>query len=118
VRIEIAAAPYRVGICHCLDCRKRHGVVFSSFAVFPVDAATVTGETRVSKNRHFCPTCGSALFDRLGDEFELQIGCLDAPNQLKPTYECWVIRREAWLPPFDVANRYERDRTSKGRSDP
>jgi hypothetical protein len=29
-----------------------------------------------------------------------------------------VIRREAWLPPFDVANRYERDRTTEGRSDP
>ena len=25
VRIEITAAPYRVGICHCLDCRKRQG---------------------------------------------------------------------------------------------
>jgi len=27
VRIEIAAAPYRVGICHCLDCRKRQGAI-------------------------------------------------------------------------------------------
>ena len=23
VRIEAAGAPYRVGLCHCLDCRKR-----------------------------------------------------------------------------------------------
>ena len=38
--------------------------------------------------------------------------------QLTPTYESWVVRREAWLPPFDVANHYERDRTTKGRSDP
>jgi hypothetical protein len=29
-----------------------------------------------------------------------------------------VVRREAWLPPFDVANRYERDRATQGRSDP
>jgi hypothetical protein len=83
-----------------------------------VDAVTVTGETREFKNRYFCPTCGSPLFDRSGDEFELHAGCLDAPNQLTPTYESWVVRREAWLPPFDVATRYERDRTTEGRSDP
>ena len=118
VRIEIAAAPYRVGICHCLDCRKRHGVIFASFAVFPVDAVTVTGETREFRKRHFCPICGSSLFDRSVDEFELHTGCLDAPSQLTPTYEVWMVRREAWLPRFDVANRYERNRTSTGHSDP
>ena len=118
VRIEIDAAPYRVGICHCLDCRKRQGAIFHSFAVFPMDAVTVTGETRQYKTRHFCPTCGSPLFDRWDDEFELHMGCLDAPSQLTPSYESWVVRREAWLPPFDVAKRYERDRTAKGRTEP
>ena len=117
VRIEIAAAPHRVGICHCLDCRKRLGTIFNTFAVFPMDAVTVTGETRAFKNRIFCPTCGSPLFDLFGDEFELCVGCLDTPNQLTPTYECWVIRREDWLPPFDVVHHYERDRTTQGRSD-
>ena len=118
VRIETAAAPYRVGVCHCLDCRKRQGAIFHTFAVFPADAVTVTGETREFKTRSFCPTCGSPLFDRFGDELELHAGCLDAPDQLTPTYECWVIRREAWLPPFDVVNRYDRDRATEGRSDP
>jgi len=111
VRIEVSAKPKRVGICHCLDCRKRQGAIFHSFAVFPADAATVIGETRAFKTRHFCPTCGSPLFDLFGEEFELHAGCLDDIDQLKPTYECWTIRREAWLPPFDVANRYERDRS-------
>ena len=32
---------------------------------------TVTGETREYKTRHFCPICGSPLFDRFGEEFEL-----------------------------------------------
>ena len=118
VRIEIDAAPDRAGICHCLDCRKRQGAIFHTFAVFSLDAVTVTGETREYKTRHFCPTCGSPLFDRWDDEFELHAGCLDAPNQLTPTYETWVVRREAWLPPFDVATRYERNRTTEGRSEP
>jgi hypothetical protein len=118
VRIETVAAPYRVGICHCLDCRKRQGAVFHTFAAFPADAVAVTGETREFESRSFCPTCGSSLFDRFGDELELHAGCLDAPDQLTPTYESWVVRREAWLPPFDLANHYERDRTAEGRSDP
>ena len=83
---------------------------FHTFAVFSADTVRVTGETRTFKTRSFCPTCGSSLFDRFGDEFELHIGCLDAPNQLQPTYESWMTRREAWLPPFDVANRYDHDR--------
>ena len=66
VRIEITAAPNRVGICHCLDCRKRQGAIFHTFAVFPIDAVTVTGETREFKTRSFCPTCGSPLFDNCG----------------------------------------------------
>jgi hypothetical protein len=118
VRIEVAAAPHRVGICHCLDCRKRQGAIFHCFAVFPADAVTVTGETRAFESRHFCPTCGSPLFDRFGDELELHAGCLDAPDQVTPTYESWVVRRESWLPPFELANHYERDRTTTGRSDP
>ena len=117
VRVEITAAPYRVGICHCLDCRKHHGTIFHTFAVFPANAVTVTGEPRQFNNRNFCPTCGSPVFDSFGEEFELHIGCLDAPNQLKPTYESWMIRRETWLPPFNVANRYERDRTTQGHFD-
>ena len=64
------------------------------------------------------PVCGSSLFGRSGDEIEIHVGCLDAPNLVKPTYEIWVIRREDWLPPFDVARRYLKDREGTGRSEP
>lgn len=111
VRIEIVGEPTRVGICHCLHCRKRQGAPFHAFAVFPVDAATVTGETRRYQARHFCPICGSPLFDVFGDEFEVTLGCLDGTDQCTPTYESWVIRRESWLPPFEGMAHHERDRT-------
>jgi hypothetical protein len=118
VRIAATGAPYRVGICHCLDCRKHHGAVFSASAMFPADAVTISGATRDYKGQHFCPACGFSVFGRSGDEIEVHLGCLDAPSQLKPTYELWVIRREEWLPPFDVARRYGRDREGKGRTEP
>jgi hypothetical protein len=110
VRIVATGQPDRTGICHCLDCRKHHGAVFSAYAIFPRDAVTIEGETNEYAGRHFCPRCGSSVFSRTGDEIEVHLGSLDAPNQLTPTYELWVIRRESWLPPFPVAERYERDR--------
>jgi hypothetical protein len=37
VRIVATGQPYRVGICHCLDCRKHHGALFHTSAIFPAD---------------------------------------------------------------------------------
>ena len=110
VRIAAAGRPYRVGICHCLDCRKHHGALFHASAVFPQDAVTIEGETRDYRGRHFCPSCGSSVFSRSEDEIEVHLGSLDAPNQLKPTYELWTIRRESWLPAFPNTRLYERNR--------
>lgn len=115
VRLVASGRPYRVGICHCLDCRKHHGAVFGASAIFPEGAVTIAGETREYRGRFFCPRCGSSVFARSEDEIEVHLGCLDAPNQLLPTYENWIVRRESWLPPFKLAKRYERDRDAASR---
>lgn len=128
VRILASGRPCRVGLCHCLDCRKHHGSLFHAFAIFPKDAVTIEAGTneyaeRISNSavdllpsaRHYCPHCGSPVFAHSGDEIEISLGALDAPNQLVPTYELWTIRRESWLPPFPLKHRYERDRDSASR---
>jgi hypothetical protein len=119
VGIVATGRPYRVGLCHCLDCRKHHGALFHASAIFPEDAVTIEGETQDWNGRFFCPRCGSSVFARTADEVEVNLGSLDAPvdthGQLVPTYESWTVRREAWLPPFPLARRYERDRDSTGR---
>ncbi len=115
VRIVATGRPYRVGLCHCLDCRKHHGALFFAAAMFPEQAVTVEGETRDYEGRYFCPRCGSSVFGRSGDEVELNLGALDAPDMLTPTYELWTVRREGWLPPFPVSRRYERDRDDGSR---
>lgn len=116
VRMEARGQPYRVGLCHCMDCRKTHGALFHASAVFPQDAVTISGETRAYEGRFFCPRCGPPVFARTGDEVEVNLGALDAPDQLQPTYELWTIRREAWLPPFPLKG-YDRDRDSTGRTE-
>lgn len=115
VRFAASGAPYRVGICHCLDCRKHHGALFHASAIFPKDAVRVEGETGEYNGRCFCPRCGSPVFGLSGDEVEINLGSLDEPNRLQPTYELWTIRREAWLPEFPLKHRYERDRDAAGR---
>lgn len=117
LRIVASGRPYRVGICHCLDCRKHHGTLFHASAIFPQGAVAIEGEARDYDGRFFCPRCGSPVFERSGDEVEVSLGALDAPDQFVPTYELWTIRREAWLPPFPATKLYERDRDAAGRSE-
>ncbi|WP_114227712.1 MULTISPECIES: GFA family protein [Sphingomonas] len=100
VRVEARGEPTRVGLCHCLDCRKHSGTLFFAAAIFPEEKVTVTGDTSEYNHRHFCPTCGSSVFGRWGEEIDLHLGALDEIDQFKPTYELWTVRREGWLPDF------------------
>ena len=116
VRLTASGAPTRVGLCHCLDCRKHHGALFHASAIFPETAVTVKGETRAFAGRHFCPACGSSVFSRSDDEIEVHLGALDAPDQFTPSYELWTERRESWLPSFPLKRHYPRDRDTADRS--
>ena len=117
VQLVASGLPYRVGLCHCLDCRKHHGALFGAFAIFPLEAVTIDGETGDYAGRHFCPRCGSSVFARTADEIEVHLGSLDAPDQLTPTYQLWTCRRESWLPPFPLNRHYDRDREATGRNE-
>lgn len=115
VRVVTTGTPYRVGLCHCLDCRKNHGALFHGSAIFPQGAVAVTGEVRDFQGRFFCPRCGSPVYAHFDDEIGVNLGAFDAPDAFRPTYELWTIRREAWLPPVPGARQYERNRTGEGR---
>jgi hypothetical protein len=110
VRLAVSGRPDRIGICHCLDCRKHHGALFYAAAIFPEAAVTIEGETRDYNGRHFCPRCGSSVFARSGAEVEVHLGALDETDRFVPAYECWTVRRESWLPAFPGTRRYDRDR--------
>ena len=116
VRFAAAGEPYRVGICHCMDCRKHHGAVFYAAAIFPAAAVQITGQVGDYKGRCFCPICGSSVFARFKDEVELHLGAMDAPNQFQPSYDNWTIRREDWLPELPIRH-YAQDRESTGRQE-
>jgi hypothetical protein len=125
VRYSAAAAPERVGVCHCLDCRKVSGSVFNVFATFPADQVTVSGETRLTPagrapGRRFCPRCGSPVFSHAegSREIEIHVGSFDEPGRVVPGYELWIGRREPWLPEIPGLVPYERDRPAGGATRP
>ncbi|MEX0340505.1 MAG: GFA family protein [Arenibacterium sp.] len=110
IRLVARGAPDRVGLCHCLDCRKHHGAVFYAAAIFSEDAVTLTGVTRAFQGRHFCPRCGGSVFARTGKEIELHLGALDNPDQFKPDYALWTTRAESWLSSIDNVAKHKGDR--------
>jgi hypothetical protein len=117
IRFVATGRPYRVGLCHCLDCRKHHGALFYAAAIFPQAAVTISGAPREYGGRCFCPRCGSSVFARSEDEIEIHLGSLDMPDQFQPSYENWTVRRESWLPPFSLAHHYAHNREAAGRSE-
>ena len=92
-------------------------ILLTFWAPSSVHWAITLGYCRLAvwAGRFFCPRCGSSIFARSADEIEVNLGSLDAPDQLVPNYELWTIRRESWLPPFPLTRRYERDRDATGR---
>ncbi len=54
--------------------------------MFPTEAVTIEGQTHDYAGRFFCPNCRSSVFAHTANEVEVNLGCLDAPNQLTPTY--------------------------------
>ncbi|WP_118181129.1 GFA family protein [Paraburkholderia phosphatilytica] len=116
VRFRVSAPPKRVGMCHCMTCRRVSGAPFALFVIFHGKDVTVQGRTEAWRSsetgrRHFCPVCGSVAFlDGLDtDEVELPLGAFDRTGIYEPQYELWVKRREPWLP-HGVRPEYEGDR--------
>ena len=95
--------PKRVGLCHCMTCRKIGGAPFAAFVIYSVEQVTIAGEARSwsaspTTQDCFCPVCGSQVFARdAGGEIEMKLGAFDEPNLFTPTYEAWTKRRERWL---------------------
>lgn len=110
VTLVAEGEPLRVGVCHCMDCRKHHGTLFHSSAIFPAEAVTVRGTLADYGGRCFCPVCGSSVLGRSSGEVEVNLGILDARDVFRPTYELWTVRREGWLPEFAGMQGFPRDR--------
>jgi hypothetical protein len=115
VRFETRGEPDRIGLCHCMTCRKAHASAFNPFVVFRRDQVTATGEMRAWEStpgyrRWFCGACGSRVYGEQEGEYELALGGFDQPGTFAPQYESWVKRREPWLQPLPLP-QFDENRT-------
>lgn len=120
-RFIAEGSPKRIGLCHCLTCRKAHASAFMPFAVFDADKVKLEGELQSWRSspdydRKFCRVCGSRVIGVNGGEVEISLGSLDAENQLTPEYESWIKHREQWLTPLD-APQFEENRNTHALPD-
>ncbi|MBY5986706.1 MULTISPECIES: GFA family protein [Roseovarius] len=89
IRFSVTGAPQGVSACHCGQCRKQSGHVWSS-AFVPETDLEITGEVTwyeatPQAKRGFCATCGAFLFWKAHDEdtMSFALGALDGPTGLR-----------------------------------
>ncbi|CAK45870.1 uncharacterized protein An11g01330 [Aspergillus niger] len=111
IQVEFSGEPMIVAICHCHDCRKITGTLYSYNFVFKSDSFKISGrpkelpKTCDSGGRimnHFCGDCGTPLYGHKvnadGSAGELKIvraGIFDdeTVNKYKPGHEVYTGRR-------------------------
>ena len=88
VRFETPDAVQGLSACHCGQCRKQSGHVWSSAYAVETEI-TIDGDVRwyeasETAKRGFCPVCGSFLFWKAHDEDTLSfsLGSIDGPTGL------------------------------------
>jgi hypothetical protein len=100
-----------LGVCHCLNCKRRTGSAFGISAYFERTAViSQQGETQVyafhhegqnhDQERHFCKHCGTTLFwfvSSLPQKIRIAGGCLAEQGLPEPTYSVTDRKREPWV---------------------
>ncbi|MGY0559080.1 MULTISPECIES: GFA family protein [unclassified Lysobacter] len=107
--VSTRGEPVRISICHCLDCQRRTGSVFSAQARFPADAVAVEGQSKEyvrigesgsSTQFHFCPECGSTVFyrsDAIPDVVAVPVGAFADPDFPPPRVSVYEERQHPWV---------------------
>ncbi|MBT8458722.1 MAG: GFA family protein [Boseongicola sp.] len=88
VSFRVTGRPRNTSACHCEQCRRQSGHVWSSAQV-DADQFSSTGSVQwyassASAKRGFCKTCASFLFWKANDEdaISFSLGSIDGPTGL------------------------------------
>jgi hypothetical protein len=108
-RYEIDSPPLFGYVCHCLECRRQTGAVFSASILVPAAAVSVTGPVATwfrdagddpALEAGFCPQCGVRLFHYAVPReaiTRVKIGTLDDSDWFRPAAEFFTKRRLDWV---------------------
>ena len=102
--------PAKVSLCHCLDCQRRTGSLFSVAAFFS-RARVAFGDGKSARYRresasgftvtfHFCPACGSSLWwepERMPHLIGVAAGAFADPAFPMPEQAVWASNQHEWI---------------------
>jgi hypothetical protein len=102
--------PSKISMCHCLDCQRRTGSVFSIAAFYSRESVhcekgAASKFTRDSASGfpvtfYFCPRCGSNLYwepARLPHLIGMAVGGFSDPRFPLPDQAVWTKDMHCWL---------------------
>ena len=104
----VEGEPSRISVCHCLDCQRRTGGVFSMQARFALEDVTTRGEgvtyarvggSGATMTKTFCPRCGVTVFyQNEGDpRIAIPVGTFADPSFPAPTVSVFEKRKHGWV---------------------
>jgi hypothetical protein len=109
-RYQLEGPPLFCYACHCSECQKSSGSVFSPSATIEFDRVRCISATQpqiltVQANRHervlaACPNCHDVLWDRgsyAPYTYNIHIGTLDLPSLFEPDLHIYVEGKVDWL---------------------
>jgi hypothetical protein len=95
--------------CHCTQCRGMNGSAYSTYAALPESELQVEGEpatyaVTVDASKHFCPTCGTPIFNtnrRYPGACMLYLGTLKDAQDHKPSSNVYCESKLDWTQHLD-----------------
>lgn len=110
LRLECSGNPSKVSLCHCFDCQRRTGSLFSVAAFFPREVVVLAAGVSQSFHRpsasgfevtfHHCSNCGSNVWwepDRMPHLIGVAVGAFADPNFPMPEQAVWAQQMHRWL---------------------
>jgi len=110
VTVSCEGEPAKVSLCHCFDCQRRTGSLFSVAAFFPRGRFRETGVPTETYSRtaasgfsvtfHFCRRCGANVWwepERMPHLVGVAAGAFADPAFPMPEQAVWASERHAWL---------------------
>jgi hypothetical protein len=115
LEIVCEGEPIRISVCHCLECQRRTGAVFSSQAWFDrQQIAAISGNPAEFTRRsdagrwvrfRFCSNCGSTVYweaEAFPGRIAIAVGSFADPGFPPPTVAGWEQTRHQWVEPLQA----------------
>jgi hypothetical protein len=104
-RYVLKSAPFSLGDCHCIDCRRSAGAPYVTWGSVPrADVVMTKGEprkvTHANRIRSFAACCGTHLFiedSEDSDNIDVTIASLDDPEPFAPEKTIWLEDKLPWV---------------------